>query len=71
MRRTMRRIGPQMEAARDYVKHHPGCTQQEVAIAIGPHGSHQYGSRVVQRALAAGLIRNEEKSPRRYRLFAN
>jgi hypothetical protein len=65
------RIGPQMIRAQYYVSRHPGCTQQEVAKAIGPNGSHMYGARAVQRALRAGMIVNESTNPRRYHLHAS
>lgn len=45
-----------MAAVVEYVRANPGCTQQQAAIAVGPHGSHAYGVRAVKRALAAGLI---------------
>lgn len=65
-----RRIGPQMQAAREYVARHPGCTKHEVSLAIGPHGSNSYGWRAVQRALGAGLIEHRNgPDARRYYLY--
>lgn len=66
-----RRIGPKMAWARDYVAAHPGCTKHEVSRAVGPHGSNAYGWRIVQRAMAAGLIEHRD-GPRadRYYLYA-
>lgn len=63
------RIGPQMISAVRFVEAHPGCRQYEVAQAVGPHGSNGFGTRIVRRAEAAGLIRYED-GPRAYRLFA-
>ena len=51
-----KRVGPQMQAAVDYVRATPGCTTHEVPVAIGPHRSGYYGWRAVQRAIDAGLI---------------
>lgn len=57
MTRTRKpRTGTTMIAVLRYVASHPGCTQQEVAIVTGPHHSHQFGARSVQRCLRAGLI---------------
>jgi hypothetical protein len=64
------RIGPAMTAAAEYVASHPGCTQQQAAIAIGPNGSHAYGSRAVQRALRAGLIFDDGQRRNGYSLQA-
>jgi hypothetical protein len=64
------RIGFKMTAAAEYVASHPGCTQQECAIAIGPNGSHAYGSRAVQRALRAGLIYDDGQRRHGYSLRA-
>ncbi len=46
-----------MQLAAEYVAAHPGCTQQEAALAIGPNGSNRYGSYALRRAEKAGLIR--------------
>lgn len=52
-------IGPKMVEVVEYVAKHPGCTQQAVARHVGPNGSHKFGARSVQRALAAGLVENK------------
>lgn len=50
--------GPAMLAALRYIAAEPGCTNYAVAVAIGPHGSHGYGDRVVKRCFGRGLIAN-------------
>ncbi len=50
------RIGRKMQAAQDFVAANPGCTKQEVSLAVGPNGSNAYGYAIVQRAIKAGLI---------------
>lgn len=50
------RIGPAMITAAWFADSHPGCTQQQASLAVGPNGSNYYGSRTVQRAMGAGLI---------------
>ena len=62
------RIGPKMTEAAEYVAAHPGCTQQQASIAVGPNHSHGFGSRVVRRAQKAGLLRYEGDI-RGYRLY--
>jgi hypothetical protein len=52
----MKRIGPCMQAAVSYVRSHPGCAILPVAVAVGPHGSTQYGYKTVHRAISAGLL---------------
>lgn len=54
-----KRIGPRMESCAAYVARNPGCHPVDVARAVGPNGSTQYGYRIVGRALAAGLIKSE------------
>lgn len=51
-----KRIGPTMLATVAYVAANPGCPKHWPAIFLGPHGSAQYGYRLVDRTLAAGLI---------------
>jgi hypothetical protein len=51
-----KRIGFRMALAAQYVTDNPGCTKLEVSLAVGPHGSNAYGSRIVERAINAGLI---------------
>lgn len=63
------RIGPKMQAAAEYVRHHPGCTKHEVSVAIGPHGSNNFGNRAVLRAIKAGLIEDRGGEPMRYKLY--
>jgi len=60
-----RRIGPQMAAAVQYVRHCGGAAtcMLEVAEAIGPHGSRQYGYAAVHRAIRAGLLRLDPLDP--------
>jgi hypothetical protein len=41
-----------------YVNANPGCTNQAVACAVGPNGSHAYGDRTVKRCWRRGLIAN-------------
>lgn len=53
----MAKVGPRMEQAVMYVRNHPGCAILPVAEYVGPHGSRQFGYRVVHRAIKAGLIR--------------
>jgi hypothetical protein len=55
------RIGPKMRQAQLYVKHHPGCTKHEVAKDVGPRGSIKWGYDIVNRAIAAGLIKDHAK----------
>jgi hypothetical protein len=52
----MKRIGPSMQAAVEYVAAHPGCAILPVAKAVGPHGSAQFGYRSVHRAIKARLL---------------
>lgn len=64
------RIGPAMRRAAEYVAAHPGCTQQEAALATGPNGSHAYGARAVQRAMRAGLLYDDGARRHGYSLQA-
>lgn len=59
MKTQKTRIGFRMQLAAEYVARHPGCTQQEAALAIGPNGSHRFGVAALRRAERAGLIRYE------------
>jgi hypothetical protein len=43
------RTGPRMVDVLRYVNANPGCTNQAVACAVGPNGSHAYGDRIVKR----------------------
>lgn len=65
---TSRRIGAKMAAAAQYVERHPGCPKLAVAQAVGPNGSTQYGYRIVDRAIAAGLIQ-ALRTGSRYELY--
>jgi hypothetical protein len=56
MSTKIRRIGPQMTAAADFVAANPGCTKMAAADAIGPNGSRRYGYAAVNRAIGAGMI---------------
>ena len=47
-----------MLAAAAYVASSPGCPKLPVARAVGPHGSTQFGYRIVDRAIRAGLIKD-------------
>jgi len=69
MKTKKARIGFRMQMAAEYVARHPGCTQQEAALAIGPRGSHRFGVEALRRAERAGLIRYE-KGRRGYALYA-
>lgn len=60
--------GPAMLAALRYIASDPGCTNYAVAVAIGPHGSHGYGDRVVKRCFGRGLIAN--RAPQGARAYA-
>jgi len=62
------RIGPRMQAAQTYVATNPGCTKLAVAESVGPYGSRRYGYRIVDRAIAAGLIHAERHPDGRYSL---
>jgi hypothetical protein len=57
-----------MLAALRYIASAPGCTNYEAATAIGPHGSHGYGDRIVKRCLGRGLITN--RAPQGARAYA-
>lgn len=46
-----------MADAVTFVAAHPGCAILPVAKYVGPHGSAQFGYRVVHRAIRAGVIR--------------
>jgi hypothetical protein len=50
--------GLRMLAVLRYVAEHPGCTNREVAYAVGPNGLHAYGDRIVSRCARHGLIRD-------------
>lgn len=63
-----RRIGPKMEAARRFVEAHPGRYAIETAQAVAPEYKPTFGYKVIQRALAAGIIRAESEGFR-YRLY--
>ena len=66
-----KRIGPMMKAAQDYARHNPGCPKVAIAKFVGPHGSTGYGTRTVERAIAAGLIRAiPSPSGHRYSCYA-
>lgn len=64
----MRRIGPKMRMATNYVARHEGCAILPAAEHVGPHGSRAYGYRIVHRAIAAGLIRDTGSFRTRYAL---
>lgn len=50
------RIGAAMVRALVYVREHPGCSKYEVSRAVAPNGAIREGYRVVERAIAGGLI---------------
>ena len=52
--------GPVMFDVLRYVAAHPGCTNQQVAVAVGPNGSHAYGDRAVKRCYRRALIRSRD-----------
>jgi hypothetical protein len=51
-----------MMAVLRYVAEHPGRTNQAVACAVGPNGSHAYGDRLVRRCHLRGLIADRNQS---------
>lgn len=57
--KKIKRVGPCMRAAVEYVAQHPGCSILPVAVWVGPHGSTNFGYRAVHRAIDAGLIHAE------------
>lgn len=52
------RVGPKMLAALAYVDHRDGVVQSMnvIAKAVGPHGSQDYGYRIVNRCKSKGLL---------------
>lgn len=58
----MRRIGPKMQAAVDYVRENPGCAILPVAREVGPNGSTRFGYEAVWRSIRAGLIQVRRRS---------
>jgi hypothetical protein len=52
----MKRIGPKMRIAAEYVAEHPGCAKFPAATACAPHTSVRLGYLTVDRAIRAGLI---------------
>lgn len=52
----MKRIGPRMQMAVDYVSRHQGSHPCVVASRIGPNHSVSFGLQSVKRAIAAGLL---------------
>jgi len=52
------RIGPSMHYALRYVRDHDGAVSSafELARAVGPNGSAQYGYEIVGRCVKAGLL---------------
>ena len=67
--RTTKRIGPKMLEAAQFVRRHPGASQKRIAAAVGPNGSHRYGTEIVKRAERAGLIYNTGSGCARYRYW--
>jgi hypothetical protein len=53
----MVKIGRQMKLAASTAKLRPGLPITVLGRAIGPHGSMYYGTEIVKRALAAGMVR--------------
>jgi len=53
-----------MQIVRDLVARHPGTAILPIARRVGPHGSVQFGYRVVHRAIKAGIIRAERVGAR-------
>lgn len=71
MAHAKKRIGPRMAEALEVATDHPGITMQDLAEAVGPHGSRRYGYRIVHRAIAAGLLQIVERPEKRgcYRVY--
>lgn len=63
-RDTMTRIGPKMDHVRALVARGP-LTLIDVARQVGPNGSLRYGYAIVDRAIAAGLVRTGAPLPGR------
>jgi hypothetical protein len=55
----MKRIGPRMSQALEFIAATPGCTKMTVARIVGPHGSLAYGYKTVDRCIRAGLVTAE------------
>lgn len=70
--RTIKRIGPQMARAIEYVREHPGCTKRAVAVTLHPAAANgnsmKCGYNPVNRAIRAGHIKAERVSRVLYRL---
>ncbi len=54
----LKRIGPAMDRALRWLSNNGGTcrTQQEMALSVGPNGSHPYGVRIITRLADAGLV---------------
>lgn len=57
------RIGPKMRRAVRLVGAGPEPSKNQVAKAVGPHGSQDYGYRIVNRCLGRGLLRVDPDHP--------
>lgn len=66
---NIKRIGPKMQQAVDYVAKNPGCAILPVAERVGPHGSRRCGYEIVHRAIRAGLIVAKRVHGSRYALM--
>lgn len=53
-----------------YVAAHPGCTNQQASVAVGPNGSHAYGDRVVKRCYRRGFIVSRNAGDPKARAYA-
>ena len=69
--KNVKRIGPKMKLAANIAADHPGLVMMDLARAVGPHGSLQYGYAIVHRAIASGLLRTEpmENRKRAFRVY--
>ncbi len=58
----LKRIGPRMIEAANYVRNHPNCCKCDVADSISPQ-SRMYGYNTVDRAIKARIIRVVQSKP--------
>lgn len=57
-------VGPKMHSAIDRVHSlGPYASKNELAISVGPHGSSDYGYRIVDRCLSKGLLELDPNHP--------
>ena len=70
--KNSKRVGWKMKMAANIASDHPGLVMMDLARAVGPNSSLQYGYAIVHRAIAAGLLRKEpmENRKRAFRVYA-